>query len=146
GTYAVAEPRDVLVGDDDVTMELPVLPNEDLASAVDDEAITTLVECVDASASLTMRCGGLLLSLGPEVADSLGIRSGNDADAFQSVIWTVESPSTQRPDADAWGVEVAAVVRATYPIDGTTTTVDFPVQASWSYAESPDQGATVTVS
>ena len=144
GTYASAERVDVVVGDRDVAVEVPVGPTDGLAAFVEDETLATLAECVDASVSVNLRCGPLLLGLEYDITQSLGIRSGADAEAFEGVVWSIESSSMEQQAGDAWAVDVAAVVRATYPTGGTTASVDFAVQASWTLVEWPGEAPTVT--
>lgn len=144
GTYASAERVDVVVGDRDVAVEVPVAPTDGLAAFVEDEALATLADCVDASVSVNLRCGPMLLGLESDITQSLGIRSGADAEAFEGVVWSIESSSIEQPAGDAWAVDVAAVVRATYPTGATTASVDFPVQAAWTLVELPGEDPTAT--
>ncbi|SDH55115.1 hypothetical protein [Agrococcus jejuensis] len=146
GSVTSAEGVEVVVVDRDVAVEVPVTPTDALATLVEEEALTALADCVAGEVSVNLRCGTLLLGLDSEIVQTLGIRTGSDAEAYEGVVWTVESSSTEQPADDAWAVEVSAVVRATYPSGAATASVDFPVQASWSAADAADEEPAVTVS
>ncbi|WP_144721738.1 hypothetical protein [Agrococcus jejuensis] len=147
GSVTAAEGFEVvIVGDRDVAVEVPVTPTDALATLVENESLAALADCVDAGVSVNLRCGTLLLGLDYAIVQTLGIQTASDADAYEGVVWTVESSTVEQPAGDAWAVEVSAVVRATYPSGGASSSVDFPVQASWSVVDAVDEEPAVTVS
>jgi len=146
GAYADADDGQVVAGGDaaDARTEIPVEPSAAAAGFVQSELLATLEDCVDEERSGMLRCGStLFLTLPRPTVEALAASPFAGPDDVETVTWSVEQPAVEQPDPGAWTIEVSAVVRATFVLDGVTTSVDHPVRNAWGWLEQSGEEPTV---